>query len=63
MIEIDNLVREMLGVIGYSQQTLRLHPDSSEKIQRYLFSERVRLQGVIDERNDNLDILERIVVY
>lgn len=63
MIETENLVREMLSVIGYAQQTLALHPNAADKVQKYLASERVRLAGVVEERNENLSVIDRIVVY
>lgn len=63
MISTEMFVREMIGVVGYAQQTLRLHPEQAEKVQRYLKSERFRLQIVHEELQDNLDITLRGVVY
>jgi hypothetical protein len=63
MIQTDNLVQEMLGVIGYAAQTLELHPDKKDKVTKYLRSERDRLALVIKERDENFDILRRVVVY
>lgn len=63
MIPPENMVRELLSVIGYAQQTLALRPDDAGKVQKYLASERVRIQGQVNELQDNLDILARVVIY
>lgn len=62
-IETDRLVTEMLGVISYAEQTLRLYPEKDEVIKRYLKSERVRLGEVVHKRDDSMNILERGIVW
>jgi len=61
--KVDRLLSETLAVIGYAQQTLRLHPEQTPKMQKYLAAERIRLQDTKIEFEDNLDILKREVVY
>lgn len=63
VIETDKLVVEMLSVIGYASQTLRLHPDQTAKVEKYLSSERLRLGQVIKDHQEALSVIDRIVVY
>jgi hypothetical protein len=45
----EDVVRSLLGVLGYAAQTLEFHPDQIEKVIRYLRSERLRLLAVSQE--------------
>lgn len=63
MIETDRLVLEMLSVMSYAKQTLRLHPEKVDLVERHLTMEHNRLINVVKDREDNLDILMRVVVY
>jgi hypothetical protein len=63
VISTDKLVREMASAMGYASQTLRLHPESKPQIEKYLRSESNRFTQVILELEENVDILERVVVY
>lgn len=63
MIGIDMLVREQIGVIGYYQQSLRLHPEQADKWNRYLTSERDRLARLLQQYPSTLDITQRAIVW
>lgn len=45
----ENIVSSLLSVLGYTAQTLELHPDKIDKMIKYLRSERCRLLLVSQE--------------